>query len=307
MSARPRPTGVSAPALLSTEEVATFVARGFLEFPAVIPSELNDAAAVECRQIIETWGTSDRPFAPASGQSWAELYPDPSAIGAVLRTPVVAGIVESLVGRGAVFDHDFVHLRPAGDRSMQHLHADAMIDPTMSFDIQLFYFPHPVAEDGGGTGFVPGTHLRRIHETQIGRYRHLRGEQQWSGPAGSVLVFHHGLWHRGMPNPGPTDRLMYKLRLNPTAPQIRSWDTADLDDLRPAANDHVFATFEPDGIASLLRRREPWMGEQDHRLELRNRARLWRYLTGDDDADLDWYLTRSAVRAGIDRAAGVGP
>ena len=31
-----------------------------------------------------------------------------------------------------------------------------------------------------------------------------------------------------------------------------------------------------------LRTREPWMGEQDHRLELIARARLWRYLTGDD-------------------------
>ena len=77
-----------------------------------------------------------------------------------------------------------------------------MIDPNTAFDIQIFYFPHEIRPGGGGTGFVPGTHLRRVHETQVGRYRHLSGERQWEGPAGSIVVFHHGLWHRGMPNPG---------------------------------------------------------------------------------------------------------
>ena len=59
-----------------------------------------------------------------------------------------------------------------------------------------------------GSGFVPGTHLRRVHETDVGRYVHVAGEQQWAGPAGSVLLFHQGMWHRGMPNPSGTDRLM---------------------------------------------------------------------------------------------------
>lgn len=292
--------------LLSTDQVAQFVARGFLAFPAVIPDELNDDAVRECRQVLATWGTDERPHAPSSGQPWTEIYPEPSAIGAVLRTPVVRGIVDSLVGPTARFDHDFVHLRPANDPSFQHLHADAIIDPTTAFDIQLFYFPHAVETGAGGTGFVPGTHLRRIHETQVGRYRHLRGEQQWSGPPGSILVFHQGLWHRGMPNKGANERLMYKLRLNPTEPQRRLWNTSDLARRRPAPNDHVFATFDREGLASTLRHREPWMGEQDHRLEIRHRMVLWRYLTGDDGADLDWYLTRNAARSAIDASVARG-
>ena len=44
------------------------------------------------------------------------------------------------------------------------------------------------------------------------------------------------------------------------------------------------------------------MGEQDHRLELVARTRLWRYLTGDDTTDLDWYLSRAEGRAAIDRS-----
>jgi hypothetical protein len=289
--------------LLSTDEVATFAARGFLAFPGVIGDDLNAAAQEECRNILATWGTPNRPFAPRSGQTWSEIYPDPSAIGAVLRTPVVAGVVESLVGSSARFDHDFVHLRPARDLSIQRLHADAVIDTTTAFDIQIFYFPHAVTGDGGGTGFVPGTHLRRVNETQVGRYRHMRGERQWEGPAGSIVVFHQGLWHRGMPNPGTSDRLMYKIRLNPTEPQVRRWDTSDLDERQHDPADHIFATFDPAGLASILRHRERWMGEQDHRLELMARTRLWRYLTGDDTTDLDWYLSRTEGRATVDRMA----
>ena len=35
-----------------------------------------------------------------------------------------------------------------------------------------------------------------------------------------------------------------------------------------------------------------------------NRARLWRYLTGDERFDADWYLTRTEGRRRIDDAAG---
>ncbi len=291
-------------ALLTTPEVAEFVARGVLAFPGVIPDALNLAAIEELDRILATWGSADRPLAPSSGTPFSDIYPDPSAVGSVLRHPAVLRIVDSLVGRDAVFDHDFVHLRPAGDPTYQSLHADAVIDPTRNaFDIQIFYFPHAVDADGGGTGFVPGTHLRRVHETQVGRYRHLRGEQQWAGPAGSILVFHHGLWHRGMANPGPVRRLMYKIRLNPTRPQLRRWDTSDLDELQSAPNDHIFATFDTSKIGMTLRGREPWMGEPDHRLELIARSGLWRYLTGDDTFDLDWYRTRLAARAALDGGA----
>ncbi len=286
-----------APGGLTTQEVATFVARGFLEFRAAIPDELNAAAIDELERIQQTWGSPDRPFAPNSGDSFADIYPEPSAIGAVLRHPSVLRVVDGLVGRDCVFDHDFVHLRPPRDLSMQALHADAVIDPNTAFDIQIFYFPHTVEPGAGGTGFVPGTHLRRVHETQVGRYRHLLGQRDWSGPAGTIVVFHHGLWHRGMPNDSDERRLMYKIRLNPTRPQVRLWDTSDLDAVQNDPSDHIFARFDMGKIGMTLRHTEPWMGVADHRLEEIARAQLWRYLTGDDGYDLDWYLTRLAGRA----------
>ena len=67
------------------------------------------------------------------------------------------------------------------------------------------------------------------------------GEEQFSGPAGTVVVFHHGLWHAGQPNPSGTDRWMHKVRLNPTAPQVRLWNTADLDEFQNPPSDHAMA------------------------------------------------------------------
>ena len=78
------------------------------------------------------------------------------------------------------------------------------------------------------------------------------------GPAGSVLVFHHGLWHSGRGNVSGPDRLMYKLRLNPSVSQVRLWDAGDLDERQNGPDDHIFARFDRSSVAAILRRPELW-------------------------------------------------
>lgn len=285
--------------LLSTADMASFVARGFLRLDAVVPGEVNLAAVDEMETILATWGTDARPQAPSTLEPLAEIYAEPSAIGRMLRTPRVAGAIESLVGADAVFDHDFVHRRDADDQTTQWLHADAIVDPSLAFDVQLFYFPHTVEPGHGGTRFVPGSHFRQVNEADVGRYQHVVGEEQFAGPAGSVLIFHHGMWHGAMPNKGGEDRLMYKIRLNPTRPQMQLWDTGDLEALQNGPDDHMFARFRMDSVAGILRSTEPWYEQGTDRLELVQRARLWRYLAGDDDFDVDFYVTRIEAKAAL--------
>lgn len=279
--------------LLSTEQMASFVARGFLRFDALVPDELNRAAVAE----LSVW--AQRPFerpCPATMTPFEACYADGSAIGEVLRLDGIVGIVKSLVGPGAVFDHDWIHLRQRGDALDQRLHADAIIDDTLAFDLQLFYFPTGVGPGEGGTRFVPGTHLRRVNESDIARYQHLAGMEDFVGPAGSVLVFHHGLWHSGRGNVSGPDRLMYKLRLNPSVPQVRLWDAGDLEERQNGPDDHIFARFDRTSVAAILRRPEPWWEQASGRLDLLQRARLWRYVSGDDSFDVDYYLTRTERR-----------
>lgn len=286
--------------LLTTAEMARFVARGFLAFPAVVPGEINRAAIAE----FERTGAMDlaRPK-PASGTPLARIHPDPSPIGAMLRLPRVRGIIESLVGLDAVYDHDWVHLREPGELVDQHLHQDAIVDRTLAFDIQIFWYPHEVGEGAGGTGIVPGSHLRIVNEFDVSRYQNLVGQEDFTGPAGSLFVLHQGIWHRGRANRSAARRWAYKLRLNPTSPQVRRWNLADLEALHGAASDHVFATWDPRSAAAVFRAPEPWFELGTGRLETVNRARLWRYLTGDERYDVDWYLTRTEERLRIDRAA----
>lgn len=303
----------SAPILLTTEQMAGFVARGFLKLEAVVPEDVNEQAMEELPQLFRSWLNefravlADRPTddheapLPRSGTPLTVAYPADTAFGRMVRVPAIAGAIASLVGSAPVVDHHFVHLKQAGDVSAQGLHCDAIVDPTTAFDIQLFWFPHDVAPKAGGTRFVPGSHLRRVNMDDVSRYQHLAGEQYFAGSAGTVVIFHQGLWHAGAPNHSETLRVMGKLRLNPMEAQVRLWNTSDLAE-RNAPDDHVFARADAGTVASMLRGSEPWFEPAVHRLEIVQRSLLWRYLTGDQGFDVDWYLTRSERRAAFNRA-----
>ena len=137
----------------------------------------------------------------------------------------------------------------------------------------------------GGTLIVPGSHFRRVHETALRRYQNIIGQIQTVCKAGCMIFFHHNLWHSARSNKSDKLRYMYKLRLNAKSNQERHWNTKDIND--------------PE-IKKILKKRQPWLGEEA-RVEFINRAKLWRYLTGNPDFDIDYYLTRDSMesRAGI--------
>lgn len=295
---------------LTTEEVAHFVADGCLRFDALVPESINtrileELAPLELGKIRQLLGQPPDAQGPDSLTPLSQCYPAPSVIGEYLRLPAVQGIIESLVGPDPRFDHDFVHRLPAGSQYHQHLHMDAVVDSAdPSFDIQIFYYPVEVAPGEGGTRFVPGTHLRRVRAEGVCRYQHILGEKQYSGPAGTVLVFHHGLWHAGQANPGSRDRWLYKIRLNPVVSQVKRWNTDDFDALHNGPADHTFARMRHDSVAHVFRAMQPWQQGHEARYEQMERACLWRYLTGDPAFDVDYYHTRLEGRAKLAATEG---
>lgn len=140
------------------------------------------------------------------------------------------------------------------------------------------YFPHDTPVEMGGTMLLPGSHLRQVHEFEVGRYQHFVGQNPTVCPAGSIHVLHHGMWHRARGNMTDQTRSMFKLRLNP------QWKQQGLFNM---------AGYNSSAVHNILQTPEPWFGS-DTRLEFINRIRLWRDLTGDQTFDAGLWLSRLA-------------
>lgn len=261
------------PTLLSSVQLASFVAHGYLRLDAVVPEEMNREAL-----DLLPHGIPDVPYGTPVG----DAYPSGSFPRRLVGLPAVAGALRSLVGPDPTVDHHAVHVREPHEGAAQALHGDAIIDVRPdAFDVQLMYYPQQVTPDMGGTLVVPGSHLRRTNETDTGRYQNLRGQTRLVCPAGTVLLLHHGIWHGGRRNSSDLRRYMFKIRFNPTVPQVRLWDTADL------------ASSE---VSAELGRSFPWYEWATGRLEIYNRVRLWRALTGDSSFDVEHWVTRVTNR-----------
>jgi Phytanoyl-CoA dioxygenase (PhyH) len=256
--------------LLTSEQMANFVADGLLRFDDLVPDAINREAMREIDEQRIRTGYEQQ------GQSLNHLWRDSPGFGAMFRLPQVQGILHSLLGPEPLYDHHAFHRVGPGHLEGQSWHADAIIDTRLHFDIQLFYYPHDTPREMGGTMFLPGSHLRRIHETDIARYHNFLGQMPIVCRAGTLVVGHHGMWHCAQPNHTDRMRYMFKLRLNPTVRQLRLWNTDDLD--------------SPE-IDRILFRNHRWYGNDD-RLEYANRIKLWRFLTGNERFDSHYWLTR---------------
>jgi ribosomal protein S27AE len=271
--------------LLNSKQMASFVARGFLRFDELVPPAINDAVMAE----IDAGSIKAAP----AGTPLSQCYPEPSALGHMLRMPEIQGIIQSLVGPDPLFDHHAVHVRQANEGQAQGMHGDSIIDTRMHFDVQLMYFPHDVPLEMGGTLVVPGSQYRRINEMDIARYQNFLGQIPMVCKAGSVLALHHGIWHCGRQNKTSQKRYMYKIRLNPRVRQMRLWNTDDLSaDLGKHKPIFTRETNAVEDIQTILGKQEPWFEDAAGRLEVVNRVKMWRFLTGDNNFDVHYWLTR---------------
>lgn len=267
--------------------MAEFVAHGFVRFDGLVPAELNAAFVAEYDrgELSDGFGYGDhrKPEELRGGQPFANFWRDSDGLGRVLRLPQVQGAIRSLAGADPIYDHHALHVVQGGHREGQVWHADNMIDPRrVVFDIQLFYFPHDTPREMGGTLLLPGSQYRHIHISDMGRVRNFRGQLPIVCEAGTVLIAHHGIWHCAQPNLTSERRIMFKVRLNSSGSQQAHWNMDDVEDV--------------ESYYAILSHNHAWYGNE-HRLELLHRLRAWRYLTGDGDFDLDYYLGRIQTRA----------
>ena len=258
--------------LLTSKQMAQFVASGYLKFEDMVPKDLSAACLEEMK---------NRSGYLAVGTPFEETWPKGTALGDTFRLPQVKGLIHSLVGPDPLYDHHAAHFVGARQMAGPNTHQDSVIDFRENYyDIQLSLFPVDTPDEMGGTFLVPGTQFRNVRTAEISFYQHMRGKIWATCTAGTMYVWNTRVWHGARSNHTDRDRYMYKLRLNPTRPQIRNFDTSDLDD--------------PE-IKTLLTHNHGWEGNE-HRYETMQRVRLWRYVSGQPDYDIgERFLRRSQL------------
>jgi hypothetical protein len=257
--------------LLTAGRMAQFVTDGFLILDAVVPPDANEAVYADQR----AWEGSG-----------AEFWRHSEALRAVFELPLVKGAVQSLVGVNPVYDHSYLHIVAPHHLAAQEWHADSIIDVRpFAFDVQAFYFAHDAPREMGPTLVLPGSHLRKANTASIARYKNIVGQRQLAAAAGTIVFMHHGIWHCAQPNKTDQTRYVFKLRLRPGQVQRGLFNTDG---------------YHGEEVAAIIGRGyQQWQGNEA-RLEHVQRAKLWRYVTGDDTVDLSFEgaLTRMAVGAG---------
>ena len=248
--------------LLSSAQMAQFVTSGYLKFEDMVPKDLCERCLVEMR---DNRGYLD------VGTPFETTWPQGTALGEAFRLPQVRGLIHSLVGPDPLYDHHAAHLTPARTMKGPNNHQDSVIDFRENyFDIQLSLFPADTPDEMGGTFLIPGTQFRNVRTSEITFYQHMRGKIWASCPAGTMYAWNTRVWHGARSNHTDRDRFMYKLRLNPSRPQVKNFDTSDLDD--------------PE-IGRILNQTYGWEGNA-HRYELMRRVKLWRYVSDQPDYDV---------------------
>jgi hypothetical protein len=256
--------------LLNAEQMASFVTNGYLMVENLVPHKLNQLV---CEELQKN---------QFEGKDGYKYWFESSVIQDVFALPQVEAVIQSLVGVNPSYDHSFLHSVAPHHHKAQHWHGDSIIDTRRyGFDIQIFYFPHDTPKEMGPTLILPGSHLRRINTASISRYKNIKGQIQLATHAGTMVFWHQGLWHCAQPNYTDHMRYVFKLRLRPGQIQRGLFNTEGYD------GSHV---------RKILSHHFPWQGNEA-RLEQVQRAKLWRYVTGDDqiDTSFEGALTRMSI------------
>lgn len=253
--------------LLTASQMARFVTDGFLMLERLVPQEVNEAVYADERRLES-----------AGYQFWRES----DAVRAAFELPQVKGAVQSFVGVNPGYDHSYLHIVRGGHRIGQEWHADSVIDTRpFAFDVQAFYFAHDAPDEMGPTLVLPGSHLRKANTSSIARYKNILGQRRLAAPAGTIVFMHHGIWHCAQPNMTDQTRYVFKLRLRPGEAQRGLFNTDG---------------YDSDEVSAIIRQGyQKWQGNEA-RLDHVQRARFWRYITGDDaiDVSFEGALTRMA-------------
>ncbi|MBM3263296.1 MAG: HEAT repeat domain-containing protein [candidate division Zixibacteria bacterium] len=212
------------PILLDDAKMRSFVSDGYVTLKTDFSRELHEAVGARIEALFENGGNPGN-----------NLLPHVPEIQDVFDHPAVHGALTSLLGPGYyLHPHRHCHYNPPGSPGQRN-HKDSWSKyhhrPRWAMG---FYYPQDTPVELGPTGVTPGSHY----------YNGSAGPNQeipLTGEAGTVILVHYDLWHRGTANTSDKKRYMVKfLFTRLEEPDGPVWDTknsgwTDDDDLMGAS------------------------------------------------------------------------
>lgn len=200
--------------------------RGFIRDGYVVVD-----TALSSRHHQEIWDRIDNVF-ETEGNPGNNLIARVPAIQKVFDDPKVNGALTGILGPGYyMHPHRHCHYRPPRSEG-QMIHKDSFTKRRHRTRwVLALYYPQDTSVDMGPTAVMPGSHYYNWFRGPKGlrsRIEGTEGEVPLQVGAGTVVLVHYDIWHRGMANTSDNKRYMVKVMFTrieePTAP---SWTNSD--------------------------------------------------------------------------------
>ncbi len=211
---------MTAPVLLTDDEMQRFIAHGYLLLKTRLPESFHQNIYERFDKLIGI----DAKLNPGNN-----LLPAVPELNQVFADPVVRGALTSVVGPDYVMHpHRALHNNPPGSDA-QRLHKDSYwgylrrVRNHRSRWVMIMYVPQATPLEHGPTGVVPGSQyqMQRPDESVM-------PEVAGCLDAGGFLLIHYDIWHRKMKNLTANKRFMMKFEfIRMHEPKQASWDHQD--------------------------------------------------------------------------------
>ena len=206
---------------LTDQQMRGFIRDGYAVVKTQLPREVHRDIWDQTESLFESEGNP--------GNNLMARIPD---MRLVFDDPAVDGALAGVLGDSYyMHPHRHCHYRPPHSEGQQ-IHKDSFTRRRHRTRwILAMYYPQDTTVDMGPTAVIPGTQYNNWLRGPIGtrtRSDSTEGEVPMEVDAGTVLIVHYDIWHRGMGNASDKKRYMMKFMFTrmeePWAP---SWDSRE--------------------------------------------------------------------------------
>ena len=207
-----------APIKLTDMQMRGFIRDGYLAVKPGLPAEVHKDIWDQTEALYETEGNP--------GNNLVARIP---AIRKVFDDPAVDGALAGVLGNNYYrHPHRHCHYRPPHGEG-QRTHKDSFTRRRHHTRwVLAMYYPQDTTVDMGPTAVMPGSQYYNWLQGPIGVQTSVEsneGEIPIAVDAGTVVIVHYDIWHRGMGNASDKKRYMIKLMFTRMEePRSPSWD-----------------------------------------------------------------------------------